>query len=144
MDDTIMVVDDDVDFVELVRALLRGRFSVEGCTNSHYALARIRQSNPVLAILDLQMPEPNGWDLLRAIRAELAFATLPILVVSAIGTEAELVQETLTHEIGGPIDTLAKPFEIDELLAKVESLLQQRPSAHLAGCLSAPAHSHAG
>jgi len=121
---TILVVDDDPDFVELVKVLLRDSYAVEGCTNSRDALQRIRRVEPVLVFLDLNMPPPNGWELLRTLRGDPSLAHLPILVVSASGVEASF-DERLITKAPGRLEILAKPFEIEDLARKVSSLLQQ-------------------
>lgn len=137
MTKTILVVDDDSDFVELVKVLLRDNYAVEGCTNSRDALQRIRGVHPVLVFLDLNMPPPNGWDLLRTLRGDPALEHLPILVVSAGGAEAS-VDETLISKAPGRLEVLAKPFEIEELVEKVRNLLQpeltETPNDGLSAC----------
>ena len=139
---TILVVDDDPDFLELVQALLRDRFVVEGCTDSKQALRRVCHVNPALVFLDLHMPPPTGWDLLRALRDTPAFVSLPILILSAVGSEVGVVDEDVKRYLTGPLDVLAKPFEIDELIARVVALVQSRPAASLAPEVSAEASSH--
>ena len=123
MTKTILVVDDDPDFVELAKVLLRDSYAVEGCTNSRDALPRIQVVHPVLVILDLNMPPPSGWELLRTLKADPSLARLPILVVSAGGVEVSL-DETLISKEPGRLEVLAKPFEIEDLAGKVRSLLQ--------------------
>lgn len=127
MTNTILVVDDDPDFVELVKVLLRDSYAVEGCTNSRDALRRIRGVHPALVFLDLNMPPPNGWELLRTLRGDPSLARLPILVVSAGGAEASL-DEALVSKAPGRLEVLAKPFEIEDLLGIVRNLLQPAPT----------------
>lgn len=130
---TILVVDDDPDFVELVQALLRGRYAVDGCIDSRLALQRIREVDPILVFLDLHMPPPNGWDLLRALRDNPALASLPVLVVSAAEADAPEVEDSITGQTLGCVGVLSKPFEIDELLTKVASVLDCRSASLVAG-----------
>lgn len=129
MADTILVVDDDPDFVMLIQALLRDGYRVEGCTHSTRALDRIRQIRPGLVFLDLHMPPPSGWELLQVLRSDPAFIDLPVLIVSAAGTESELIERAAHLTAAGPIEILAKPFEIDELLIRVAALLGPRGGA---------------
>jgi len=144
MPGSILVVDDDPDFVDLVQTLLRDAYRVEGCTNSTFALQRLRQLNPVLVFLDLNMPEPNGWDLFRAIRNESAFAQLPVLVVSAVGIEGESVEARLRREAPGPVDVLPKPFEIDDLVGKVNDLLGPETSSAASAAINEDENNRVG
>ena len=141
---TILVVDDDPDFVELVQALLRNQYSVEGCTDSKFAIERIRQINPMLVFLDLNMPSPTGWDLLRSLREDPAFSKLPVLVVSAAGAETVFPGGGLRRDLVGPVNVLSKPFEIDDLLMKVKSLLQGQAPPSSGDPFTAEASSRVG
>ncbi|MGH2458679.1 MAG: response regulator [Chloroflexota bacterium] len=120
---TVLVIDDDPDFVELIRVVLRDSYRVEGCTVSRDALRRIQQVEPSLIFLDLNMPPPSGWELLRALRADSRFADVPILVVSASGEEASAGQAPI-GQVPGRLEVLAKPFEVDELARRAHELLQ--------------------
>lgn len=144
MSSRILVVDDDPDFVELVQALLRDLHTVEGCTDSKLALERIHQINPILVFLDLHMPPPTGWDILRALREEPSYASLPVLVVSAAGSEAEGLDATLRDQMTGPVELLPKPFEIEDLLAKVRALTRWQLSSEIGDSLSSDASSRVG
>lgn len=126
MTDRILVVDDDPDFIDLVRALLHNHYVVEGCTESTRVLERIRQVRPGLVFLDLHMPPPTGWDLLRMLREDAALAEIPVLVVSAAGTDVEPVDDALRRQAVGPVGILPKPFEIDELFGQVSTLITRR------------------
>ncbi len=144
MSNPILVVDDDPDFVELVQALLRNVFDVEGCTDSKVALERIRQINPTLVFLDLYMPRPTGWDLLRALREDPNFADLPVLVLSAAGSDVGEIDTHLKNQTGGPVEILSKPFEIEDLLAKISALVRHRVPAEVAERLIVGANSRVG
>lgn len=144
MSNPVLVVDDDPDFVELVQALLRNLHTVEGCTDSKLALERIHQTKPVLVFLDLHMPPPTGWDILQALRREPAYASLPVLVVSAAGSEAEALEADLRDQATGPVEILPKPFEIEDLLAKVRALTRWRLPSSLGDSFSAEASSRVG
>lgn len=121
----ILVVDDDPDFIELVQSVLQADgYEVVGCTNSGIALETARSSRPVLIFLDLFMPQPTGWDILRDLREDPLFVSTPVLVVSAMDAEDALASRGQTADFDpGPIDSLPKPFEIDELIMRVRELL---------------------
>ncbi len=144
MSNPVLVVDDDPDFVELVQALLRNVFDVEGCTDSKVALERIREINPILVVLDLYMPRPTGWDLLRALRNDSDFVDLPVLVISAAGSDVEETSAHVTGQMTGPVEILSKPFEIEDLLLKVRALVRWRVPSEVADQLITGADSRVG
>lgn len=116
----IMIVDDDPNIRELVRALLLGG-GFEACEakDGRDALSRIGDENPDLAVIDLMMPNMDGYDLCRELRQY--YEDLPVLMLTA---KAELPFKVKGFEAGAD-DYLTKPFEGDELLLRVRALLRR-------------------
>ena len=80
----VLVVDDDADFRDLARRVLeREGYSVVEAENGRAALARLRDTVPGVILLDLMMPEMDGFDFVAAVRAEAAWRALPIVVITA-------------------------------------------------------------
>jgi two-component system alkaline phosphatase synthesis response regulator PhoP len=129
----ILVVEDEADIRELIRYNLeREGFSVEEAASGAEALERIKRRAPDLLVLDLMLPGTPGLEVCRLVRAEKATATLPILIVTAKGTEVDRV---LGLEMGAD-DYVVKPFSPRELVARVKALLRRasgRGDAHRAG-----------
>jgi DNA-binding response OmpR family regulator len=115
----ILVVDDDPKLVDLIRtALERAEFSVVTATNGLQG-EKVFRSNPVdLIILDVMMPQRDGFDMLRDVRA---ISPVPIIMLSAL-TDTENVVKGL--ELGAD-DYITKPFELKEVLARVNSALSR-------------------
>jgi CheY-like chemotaxis protein len=125
----VLVVDDDPDFIELIHSVLQlDGYEVVGCTNSTLALEMVRRLRPALVFLDLQMPRPSGWEVLQALRQDPAFASIPVLVISALDAEPSET-EALAESKLQPLGVLTKPFEIDELTQQVNRLLHQLADA---------------
>jgi CheY-like chemotaxis protein len=81
---SILVVDDDPALRELLRRLLeREGYAVQEAENGRAALERLREAPPGLILLDLMMPEMDGFDFVAAVRADKAWRTIPIIVVTA-------------------------------------------------------------
>jgi len=116
----IMVVDDDPNIRELVCALLRnGGFDASEAADGREALQRMMAVNPDLVIVDLMMPNMDGYELCRKLRQY--YENLPVLMLTA---RAELPSKVKGFESGAD-DYLTKPFEGDELLLRVRALLRR-------------------
>jgi DNA-binding response OmpR family regulator len=116
----IMIVDDDANIRELVRVLLRnGGFEVCEAGDGRGALRIILDEAPDLAVIDLMMPNMDGYELCRNLRAY--YPDLPVLMLTAKG---ELTAKVKGFQAGAD-DYLTKPFEGDELLLRVKALLRR-------------------
>lgn len=113
----ILVVDDDPKLVELIRtALERADFAVVTAPNGLHG-EKVFRSNPVdLIMLDVMMPQRDGFDMLRDVRA---ISSVPIIMLSAL-TDTENVVKGL--ELGAD-DYITKPFELKEVLARIHAAL---------------------
>jgi two-component system alkaline phosphatase synthesis response regulator PhoP len=123
----ILVVEDDPDIAELVtRYLLKAGFVSDHVPSGREALERIAIRTPDLVVLDLMLPQVDGLEVCRAIRANARTAAVPIIMLTARADEAERI---VGLELGAD-DYMAKPFSPNELVARVRALLRraQRPS----------------
>jgi len=121
----ILLVDDEPQIVRyLKKALEEAGYSVTAATSGKHALASLRTPVPDLLILDLNMPPPDGFDLLKAVRTDLPY--LRTLVISGYLDGALLKAATLL----GAVATLEKPIVAEALVAKVREMLgEARKSA---------------
>ncbi|KNZ43481.1 response regulator transcription factor [Acetobacterium bakii] len=116
----IMIVDDDSNIRELVFALLRNNgFEVCEAADGHEALQKINVDNPDLAIIDIMMPNMDGFELCRHLRSY--YENMPVLMLTAKG---ELANKVKGFGLGAD-DYLTKPFEGDELVVRVQALLRR-------------------
>lgn len=122
--DRILVVDDAPDNVLLVRAILEDEgYEISSADNGFSALAHIEKSPPDVVLLDVMMPEMDGYEVTQRIRQNAKLPFMPILLITA-HDQASLVKGL---DMGAD-DFIRKPFEIDELLARVRSLLRLKHS----------------
>jgi two-component system phosphate regulon response regulator PhoB len=119
----IYVVDDEPDMVELLATVLEGEgYEVETYTDGRAALARVLEEPPELLLLDLMMPDLDGFELLKLLRLDSRGRDVVVLVVSArTGHRAQL--ETLQL---GANAYIYKPFSPRELAMQVRQLLGDR------------------
>jgi CheY-like chemotaxis protein len=118
---TVLIVDDELDIVEAVKAILEEeRYNVVTCGNGREALQRLSESHPDLAIVDIMMPVMNGYETIKAIRQRSTFQKLPILVMSAIVPTVKAKEYTWAG-------FLKKPFSLNELLKQVHELAPKDP-----------------
>lgn len=111
----IFAADDEAGFRENIQdALEDAGYLVLSARNGSEALARMRGIwGPSLAIVDLNMPDMNGWELIEKMRADRELACIPILVVSSQGNEP----------VRGADRLLRKPVAIEDLLRNVQELM---------------------
>ena len=119
---SVLVVDDDGDVRALVVELLtRSGYDVTEAPNGREALKLLYEQRPDLVLLDISMPELDGWATLERIRE---LSDVPVLMLSALGAELEKVRALRA----GADDYVTKPFGRQELLARVESVLRRAPA----------------
>lgn len=116
---TILVADDEPGIRDLARLYLEKEgFHVVTVPDGEKALAQIRRDPPHLLVLDLMMPELDGWEVCRRVRAE---SNLPILILTARDQD---IDKIVGLEMGAD-DYLTKPFNPRELVARVRAILRR-------------------
>jgi two-component system phosphate regulon response regulator PhoB len=122
MNPKILVADDEPDVLALVATNLRAAgFDVLQVQDGPSALAAVREQAPSLLILDLMLPGMSGLEICRALKADPATATLPILMLTA---KAEEVDRIVGLELGAE-DYVTKPFSPRELVLRVKNVLKR-------------------
>jgi two-component system sensor histidine kinase ChiS len=117
----IMVVDDDKDATALFEEVLKAQgYEPVVLNESVKAIQLAKKELPALFVLDLMMPDPDGFKLCRMLRKEPEFRLTPIIIVTALNdTDSRIVA------IGaGANDYLTKPFRLDELYASIKDHLE--------------------
>jgi PAS domain S-box-containing protein len=119
----VLVVDDDtVSRHVLIQALAQAELPHVAVGSGVEALAQLEGLRPSLILLDLMMPAPDGYEVLRRVRANPATRDIPVLVLTALDAEGEIVR---AFEAGAD-DFVRKPFKPVELVARVRGLLRFR------------------
>jgi two-component system alkaline phosphatase synthesis response regulator PhoP len=129
----VLIVDDEPNIVQLARLYLeREGYKVDAVGDGRSALAVVEQHPPVLMVLDIMLPEIDGLEVCRRLRA--AGSSLPILMLTA---RDEDVDKILGLELGAD-DYLTKPFNPRELVARIKAIL--RRGEQRAGSARMPIH----
>ncbi len=119
---TILAVDDLQDNLDLIRQMLEDEpYEIITAESAEAALALVEHQRPDLAILDVQMPETDGFELCHRLREEFANAPVPIVFLTAVCTSTENTVHGLDI---GACDYLSKPIEADEFRARVRAVLR--------------------
>ena len=132
--ETILVVDDDPNIVELARMYLeQDGFRVQAASGGAWALEMIARQPPALMVLDLMIPEVDGWEVCRRVRSGKSAPDLPIIMLTARDDD---VDKIVGLELGAD-DYVTKPFNPRELVARVKAILRR---THRATRTEAPIH----
>ena len=122
----ILVVDDEDDILHFLEMVLREKgYQVTTASGGHEALTRAQIDKPDLVLLDIMMPQMDGWEVLKLLRVDEGTSDIPVAMLSA-RTEAKDRVQGLQE---GAIDYICKPFSLTELLGKIEAIFVQTPRA---------------
>jgi DNA-binding response OmpR family regulator len=114
----LMIEDDPLILDPVARALKAASYTVTAATDGAAGLRMALDTNPDLVILDILLPEMDGWDVCRTLRQH---STVPVLMLTALSDEIDRV---LGLELGAD-DYLTKPFSARELMARIKALLRR-------------------
>ncbi len=118
----ILVVDDELIIVKMLeKGLSRQGYEVSTANDGVQALHRVRQNRPDLIILDIMMPNMDGTEVAGRLREEEETKAIPIIFLSALWDDQK--QEKGVGEQAGLNVGIAKPFQLDQILAKVRELI---------------------
>ena len=117
-------MEDEPEMIDLMRLILGRRgFEVKGANGGAEGLKMIRESAPDLILLDLMMPDMDGWEVYQQLKADEKTRNIPVIVVTA---KAQSIDKVLGLHIAKVDDYIAKPFSPQELLNSVEKVLQKQ------------------
>ena len=119
----ILIVDDVTENLNLLERILIGAgYRVRTATGGDIALRSVRARAPALILLDIRMPDPDGYEVCRRLKADGATAGIPVIFISALEDESQKVRGFQT----GAVDYIGKPFHSEEVLARVNTHLSLR------------------
>ncbi|GAB4504802.1 MAG: hypothetical protein Fur0043_17960 [Anaerolineales bacterium] len=122
----ILCIEDEPEMIDLIRLILSRRgFEVEGAAGGKEGLEKVRQNPPDLVLLDLMMPDMDGWEVYQQMKAGEKTRNIPVIVVTA---KAQSIDKVLGLHIAKVDDYISKPFSPQELLNSVDRVFSQKTS----------------
>jgi DNA-binding response OmpR family regulator len=123
----VVCIEDELEMIELVKLILgRNKFEVTGAVGGHEGLEKIAEIQPDLVLLDLMMPEMDGWEVYQKMKASEEMRDIPVIVVTA---KAQSIDRVLGLHIARVDDYITKPFGPQDLLNSVQRVLEARDLA---------------
>jgi DNA-binding response OmpR family regulator len=122
----IICIEDEPEMIELIQLILNRRgFEVLGASGGKEGVQMVRELLPDLVLLDLMMPDMDGWEVYQQMKAEESTRNIPVIIVTA---KAQNIDKVLGLHIAKVDDYIAKPFGPQELIDSVEKILGQKIS----------------
>ncbi len=121
----VLCIEDNLEMIDLIRLILERRgIEVQSAVGGQQALEILSQNPlPDLILLDLMMPDMDGWTVYQRLKADVRTAHIPVIVVTA---RAQSIDRTVGLQIAKVDDYIVKPFTPQELLASIEKVLARR------------------
>jgi DNA-binding response OmpR family regulator len=117
----VVCIEDEPEMIDLVRLILgRKGFHVIGANGGIEGLETVRKELPDLVLLDLMMPDMDGWEVYQQMKADEVLREIPVVVVTA---KAQSIDKVLGLHIAKVDDYITKPFGPQELLESVEKII---------------------
>ncbi len=117
----VVCVEDEPEMIDLIRLILgRKNFELIGAVGGREGLEAVRRIHPDLVLLDLMMPDIDGWEVYQQMKADPELKDIPVIVVTA---KAQSIDKVLGLHIAKVDDYVTKPFGPQELLASIDKVL---------------------
>jgi DNA-binding response OmpR family regulator len=119
----IICIEDEPEMIDLFKLILNRRgFEVIGANGGRQGLDLVRELKPDLVLIDLMMPDMDGWEVYQQLKGDPATQHIPVIVVTA---KAQSIDRVLGLHIAKVNDYIAKPFSPSALLESIEQVLSQ-------------------
>ncbi len=117
-------IEDETEMIDLVRLILGRRgYTVIGAKGGREGIDLVRQELPDLVLLDLMMPDIDGWDVYHQIKSDERTRDIPVIVITA---KALNIDKVLGLQVAKVEDYISKPFSPEELLERVDQVLSRQ------------------
>jgi two-component system response regulator VicR len=125
----VVYIEDEQEMIDLVKLILsRKHFEVIGATGGREGLDLVRRTLPDIILLDLMMPDMDGWEVYQQLKADETTKPIPVIVVTA---KAQNIDKVLGLHIAKVDDYISKPFSPKDLVDSLEKVLEKHSPARL-------------
>lgn len=119
----VLCIEDEPEMIDLIRLILgRKGFDVQGVYGGIEGIKKVREIKPDLVLLDLMMPDMDGWEVYQQMKAEPEMRNIPVIIVTA---KAQNIDKVLGLHVAKVDDYIAKPFSPQELIESVEAVFKK-------------------
>ena len=119
----IIYIEDDLEMIELVTLIVKRRgYNIKGVHNGTKGFEIVKEELPDLILLDLMMPDIDGWDVFQQLKASEQTANIPIIIITA---KSQVIDRVLGLHIAKADDYISKPFRPSELLDSIGKIFSQ-------------------
>jgi DNA-binding response OmpR family regulator len=123
----VVYIEDEPEMIDLVRLILkRKQFEVIGASGGREGLDAVRKTVPDVILLDLMMPDMDGWEVYQQLKADEATRSIPVIVITA---KAQRIDKVLGLHIAKVDDYISKPFSPMELIESLQKVFEEREKA---------------
>ncbi len=121
----ILIIDDD----PMIARMYQERFSRDGfevvlAFNGEEGLEKAEKEKPDIILLDMMMPKMNGYEMLKALREKKEITSIPVIILSSLGADPELIEKSKQLDVVDVIDKAAVPAK--EVIERVKAVLEKR------------------
>lgn len=119
----ILCIDDEIGVVELVELIMqREGIAVQGAGSGSEGLALMRETQPKVILLDIMMPDMDGWEVFKKMKADKVLKDIPVIILTARDSSFE---EIVARERAGVDDYITKPFTPSRLRESIKKVLSK-------------------
>lgn len=120
----ILYIEDDQEMIELIEMILNHKgFQIYGAQGGRKGLELVDQLKPDIILLDLMMPDLDGWDVYQQLKSNQDTKNIPVIVITA---KAQPIDRVFSLQIAKVTDYIAKPFRPHELLSSIDRVLDRK------------------
>jgi len=119
----IVYIEDDPEMIDLVALILsRQGYKVTGANGGREGLEVVKTASPDLILLDLMMPDMDGWDVYQQLKSEESTRSIPVIVITA---KAQTIDRVLGLQIAKVDDYISKPFRPADLVTSIQKIINR-------------------
>jgi two-component system response regulator VicR len=127
-DKTVVYIEDDSEMIDLVTLILKPKgFKVKGANGGREGLDMVAQLKPDLVLLDLMMPDMDGWEVYHQLKANEITSHTPVIIITA---KSQAIDQVLGLYIAMVDDYISKPFHPQQLVESIQKVLTRKESSN--------------